>query len=146
MLQPLSVQDAIWLEVERERVAKETIEAEQDKINFLVERVDSLELLLMDLRYILVNSNVYIKLDALKEAKRRKIDVITDKELPSTIISEHRRKAKMTEEEKQAEQDKLIKHLKRQEELDKQAREIEERVKQRKLKEKEQQKQEAMDT
>ena len=105
MLQPLSVRDAIWIEVERHRTFKEKMEYEESKLKFLDGSLDNIHLALLDIRDILVNTNVYQQIAAMANTKRPKLHPIKDDDLPSRVIRRKREWDALPEEEKRRRED-----------------------------------------
>lgn len=116
MLQPLSIKDAIWLEHALHLKRMDKVKSDDAKLKFALDRLEELELYMLDIREISRNTNVYVKLAALKGGKRPpKIRPIKTDELPSEIVSKRKRKEGVlnqehvkSKEELQKEEDDLV--------------------------------------
>ncbi len=104
ILAPLSVKDAIWLDVERALRAKDEWEYKKSKMEYIGRRFDDLHLALMDNREIARSTNYFTQIAALKEAKHPKFTYYESENLPSVIAEKRREKE---EAEKVAKQRRL---------------------------------------
>lgn len=103
ILQPMSVKDAIWIDCERSLATKDEVEYEQSKVKFLSEKLDSIHIMLMDIREIDKNNNIYVQVAAKKGGtKRIKLDPITNDDLPSGQIQKQREEAERLKNSKDA--------------------------------------------
>lgn len=108
MLAPLSVKDAIWIERERYNASVEKNKEEESKYKFAIERFEDLQLLLLDIREVSRNTNVYVKLAALKGGKRPpRVKPIKAEDLPSEIVSRRKRQIQKQKEEQMKKADEL---------------------------------------
>jgi len=102
MLAPMSVKDVIWIERERYNASVENNKETENKYKFAIERFEDLQLLLLDIREVSRNTNVFVKLAALKDSKRPpRIKPIKVEDLPSEIVSRRKRKIQKQKEEQQ---------------------------------------------
>lgn len=116
MLQPLSIKDAIWLEHALHLKRMDKVKSDDAKLKFAMDRLEELELYVLDIREISRNTNVYVKLAALKGGKRPpKIRPIKSCELPSEIVAKRKRMGEVAKqdqaksnEELQKEEDDLV--------------------------------------
>ena len=92
ILAPLSVRDAIWIDIERGLMRKQELDYEQSKIDYFSRRFDDLYLALLDNREIARSTNYFTQIAALKEAKRPKFTYYEDSNLPSVIARKQREK------------------------------------------------------
>ena len=101
ILSPLSVKDAIWIDVERALRAKDEWEYKKSKMEYLGRRFDELHLALMDNREVARSTNYFTQIAALKEAKHPKFTYYEDEHLPSVIAEKRREKEEADKEARQ---------------------------------------------
>lgn len=92
ILAPLSVKDAIWIDVERALRAKDDWEYKKTQMEYLGRRFDDLHLALLDNREVARSTNYFAQIAALKESKRAKFTYYESDNLPSVIAEKRREK------------------------------------------------------
>ena len=100
ILSPLSVRDAIWIDIERGLKRRQELEYEQSKIDFMSRRLDDLYLALLDNREVARSTNYFSQIAALKEAKHPKFTYFEVENLPSFIAEKQRKKDELVKEKK----------------------------------------------
>ena len=99
ILAPLSVRDAIWIDIERGLKRKQELEYEQGKIDYISRRFDDLYLALLDNREVARSTNYFTQIAALKEAKHPKFTYYEEANLPSVIVQKQRQKEERLKKE-----------------------------------------------
>lgn len=100
-LAPLSVRDAIWLEVERWLAEKRRLDEERTRYEFLDRRFEMMYYMLIDNREVLRHADYFAQIAALKEAKRPKFEFFPQERLPSVVMEREREKAEQERKEKE---------------------------------------------
>lgn len=127
MLQPLSVKDAIWLEVERWLREKRRIEEERTRYEFFDRRFEMLYYMVMDCREVVRNMDYFTQIAALKEAKHPKFEFFPYDKLPSVKVEKEREKAEKEREEMERRKAGIVTPQKSREERLREIREAEKR-------------------
>jgi hypothetical protein len=105
----MSIKDLIWVRVAQSIRAEEKSEFEIQKVKAEFEASEQIFMAIIDLQEICIDIDWYAKVAALKESPKemRKVSQIKRDQLPSAIMRKQReeaaRRAKMTPEERQAE-------------------------------------------
>lgn len=102
-LAPLSVKDAIWLEVERWLAEKRRLDEERTRYEFIDRRFEMMYYMLMDNREVLRNMDYFMQIAALKEAKHPKFEFFPHDKLPSVVMEREREKAERERKEREEE-------------------------------------------
>lgn len=101
MLQPMSLRDLIWVEVERGVVAEQEAKAEYDRAKYLHDRFDRLDMFLADIKHLDLMIEFYTRLNLMKGGKGiRNVKPIAAKSLPSTAMQQEKEDRELTPEQK----------------------------------------------
>lgn len=109
-LVPMSRKDLIWVRIALQLKQEREFEEKKNANETEIKKFQLLYFLLADLRSVSLDTNAFARLAALKGGKKPKIDLFDVTTLPSKIAEKEQaqkeyeeRRAKMTEEERRAE-------------------------------------------
>lgn len=106
-LNPMTLQDLIWVNVCQGIFKEKEAERDMQLFRHNVQMTEFLSLVLCDCRHILMSTDTYVRICALKGTKHGKLEQLDPKHLPSVTVpaeqKEQERRAKLTPEEREEE-------------------------------------------
>ena len=93
----MSVKDLIWVRVAQSILLKQKLELKKQEVEANVKCFEAINMTMADLRTLALDTNLFVRLNALKDTKAKKIKAFNIDDLPSVSAQKEEEEKKLLE-------------------------------------------------
>lgn len=93
----MSVKDLIWVRVGQNMLLKQKLELKKQEVEANVKCFEAINMTMADLRALALDTNLFVRMNALKDTKARKLKAFNIDDLPSVSAQKEEEEKKLLE-------------------------------------------------